>query len=207
MTQSLADDPWIVENSKISPAKLHALGVVAYRWNLTDLTLKSVLIATAGFEFFRAWAIIHEMGDVAVGSAIEEIITRNKFPDDIREAVLHGLELYDANRINRNQLTHFVPVTLEGTELARMKGPTWNPQPFSDSITDLRRVADEIGKLFDYLVEVSKVLYAHEYTKLPGYLPSDMPKLPDKLPVPKRLWTPPPPNPQGRKERPDKGPG
>jgi hypothetical protein len=39
-----------------------------------------------------------------------------------------GLKLYDANRINRNQLIHFAPSSLAGNDMTRLKGPRFNPE-------------------------------------------------------------------------------
>jgi hypothetical protein len=82
-----------------------------------------------------------------------------------------------------------------------MKGPNWNPRPFSDSVQDLRRVADDILNLFNYLVALSRILYSIDHSARPIALPEQSPPLPDKVSLPERLWKPPPPNPP----KPNKG--
>jgi hypothetical protein len=207
MTESFEEDPWIAKNSQIAPEKLHALGVVAFRWNLAEFALKSLLIAVSDFEFFKIWAIIHEVGDLAISASILEIIEHKSFSTPIHDAIEHALKLYDANRINRNQLTHFVPLPLEESDLARMKGPNWNPQPFSDSVQDLRRVAEDIFNLFNYLVALNQILYAADHTVKPITSSEQSPPVPDTIPLPERLWKPLPPNPQKRKEQPGSSQG
>jgi hypothetical protein len=200
MTDDL-DDAWITLNSEIAPEKLHALGVVTYRWNACEVALKSLLVGLTGAEFFNIWAIIHEMGDVAISSAAREILLWSKFPEPVVKAVEFGFKLYEANRINRNQLTHFIPAYVEGSDIARLKGPRFKPETFSDSTEDLRRVADDILELENYLSAVITNVYA---PRNPGAI---LPPLPGIIPLPERLWKPPPPNPPKRKEQPDKDQG
>lgn len=198
------DDKWVVENSQIAAEKLHALGVVAFRWNSAEISLRSTLILLLRLNWNVAWSVIHEMGDMALMVSIREIIESNPVPKEVAETIEHGLKLYDANRLNRNQLTHFLPAALVGSDLTRMKGPRFDPQPFPDSVGDLRRVADDLADLLEYFGKLLTIMHSRQYSQKPGGL---LPPLPDKVPLPERLWKPPPPNPQGRKERPGKDQG
>jgi hypothetical protein len=202
MSESFRDDTWIAANSQMAPEKLHALGVIAYRWNTAEFVFKGLLVIVADVEFFKLWTIIHEMGDIAISAAMLEITKDNPLPTPFQGALEHGLKLYDANRINRNQLTHFIPLSLIGSDLARMKGPAWKPEPFPNSIDDLRRVAEEIGALGRYLTKLSNAISSWRYLQSPGTLPPAPQPLPEIIPLPERLWKPPLPNPQGRKGQP-----
>jgi hypothetical protein len=201
MNDAFKGDTWINDNSQIAAEKLHALGVIAYRWNTAEIALKSLLIGIAKVDFPKLWTIIHETGDVAITTAIIEMTRQNPLPFQLQERVEHGLKLYDANRINRNQLTHFMPAALEGSDLARLKGPTWNPEPFPDKIEDLRRVADDVGRLLDYFSALITIVYAQH---LPRPKPNEaiLLRLPDIIPLPERLWKPLPPNPPKPKGQP-----
>jgi hypothetical protein len=204
MSDTLKDDTWIAANSQIAPEKLHALGVVSYRWNIAEASLKSLLIAVTRSDFAIIWAIIHDIGDVAISTSITEILGKTAWPKPVADAILHGLKLYEANRINRNQLTHYLPSSFVGVDLARLKGPDFNPEPIPNDVTDLRRVADDIGRLLEYIGTIISIIYSRQYA---GNANAILPPLPDTIPLPERLWKPPPPNPQGRKGSPGKAPG
>jgi hypothetical protein len=203
MPDAFKDDPWIAANSEIAAAKLHALGVINYRWNTADVSLKSLLIGLTGAEFFKIWAIIHEMGDRAISTAASEIMLWSNIPQPVVTATEFGLKLYDANRINRNQLTHFAPAQIAGSDLARLKGPRFHPQPFPDSIEDLRRVASDMADLLNYFSKLITVVYSRQYSQKPG---GTLPPLPDIIPLPEMVWRPPPPNAQAQSGEPDKAP-
>jgi hypothetical protein len=184
LSDAFKDDPWISSNSQIAPQKLHALGVMNYRWNIADASLKSMLVQLSKADFSTIWAIIHEMGDIAIASAITEILISSNAPKPIKDAIAHGLKVYERNRINRNQLTHFLPTSLVGSDLARLKGPRFDPQPLPDDIGDLRRVADEIGGLLTYFGKLLSVIASRQYSlKLGG----SFLQLPDTIPLPELL--------------------
>lgn len=203
---SLSDDTWIAENSLIGAEKLHALGAVSYHWNAAELGLKIVLSAIMKIPLADLWAIIHEMGDIAVCTAIRERAA-NIATAPVQEVIENLLDAYNINRINRNQLVHSHASAVDGgVGLARMKGPRLNPQPLPDDIKDIRRVSDEIKAMVRHIEEVVNVLYREQFYA-GGANPLNIPALPGKLPLPEKLWKPPHPNPQGRKGQPNKGPG
>ena len=124
-------------------------------------------------------------------------------PPIMIDAIEHCLKVYDINRLNRNQLTHFLPSAFTNSDLARLKGPRFDPQPIPDTLEDMRRVADEVILLVNYLGGIVNLINKRQVSEKPDRI---LPSLPDKPPLPERLWKPPPP-PQGRKEQPGKGPG
>lgn len=97
---TISDDPWISKSSQIAPENLHALGVINYRWNIADFSLKAILAQLSSVNFGLMWAIIHEMGDLAIVSAITEILSLSNIPEPVKGSVVQGLKLYDRNRIN-----------------------------------------------------------------------------------------------------------
>jgi hypothetical protein len=201
MYETFKDDAWIVRNSIIAPEKLHALGVMTFRWNVAEASLKVLLINIAQVEFAVIWAIIHNLGNESISESITELLKRANLPEPVTKAIEHGLKLFDANRINRNQLTHFIPTALVGSDFARLKGPSFDPQPLPDDISDLRRVGDDIGRLQTYMGKLLAIVSSRQYSLKPGGV---LPPLPDIIPLPDRLWKPPPPNPGERSGEPDK---
>jgi hypothetical protein len=49
-------DPWIKENSPLSPDKLHAIGVIAFRWNQCEFGLLHLLSDIVGLPHVELWA-------------------------------------------------------------------------------------------------------------------------------------------------------
>jgi hypothetical protein len=203
MSEAFKDDAWIARNSMISPEKLHALGVITFRWNVAEASLKVLLINIAQVDFAAIWAIIHNLGNEAISESITELLKKANLPEPVTKAILHGLKLFDANRINRNQLTHILPTALVSSDFARLKGPSFNPEPLPDDVSDLRRVADDIGRLQKYMGALLGIVASRQYSLKPGGI---LPPLPDPIPLPERLWKPPPASPPKRKEPPGKGP-
>lgn len=198
----LADDPWIAANSPIAPEKLHALGVVNFRWQSAEFGLRALLILASGMRTDTAWAIIHNMGDIALSTAIEQIVETSKLPDDLKEAIDYALKIYDINRLNRNQLTHFLPSAIRGSDLSRMRGPSYDPQPIADSLEDIRRVAKDIWELLGYLTGLLNVLAWRLYRSLHPHPMEPMPPLPDRPALPESVWKPPQPDRSKRQSRP-----
>lgn len=198
----LDDDAWITANSQIAPEKLHALGVVNFRWNSAEFGLRTLLILVSRMPTDTAWAIIHDMGDIALSNSIRQIVKTGHLPDDLKEAIRYGLDIYDICRLNRNHLTHFVPSALRGSDLPRVKGPVFEPQPIADSLEDIRRVAKEVEELLGYLSGLLNVLAWRLYNSLQPQSAEAVPPLPDRPPPPSRLWKPPPPDRPAQQSRP-----
>lgn len=182
------NDQWIESHSPIDAKKLHALGVVNFHWNTADIGLKLLHVVLDGQTVREGWASVHDQRDKTLCRNIEKIVSAGAYEQTEREAVLHGIELYDICRENRNQLSHFLPSGFVGTDLARLKGADFDPQPFPDSLDDVRRVATDIAALLDYL---SGLLNHFVAKNLYRWNPTEPPPLPDRLPLPTRLWSKP----------------
>lgn len=198
---SLDSDIWILKNSEIAPRKLHALGVVNYRWNAAEVGLKSLLAGVSRFEFTRLWTIIHDIGDMTACAAIIEILDASPPPEPLDDAIRLGLKLYERNRANRNQLTHFGPGMVVGADLTRMKGPRFDPQPLPDSTSDIRRVADDMRRLLNYFSMLLEVVYARQYSQKTG---GTLPPLPEPIPLPELLASPRRQRPPDQQDEPDR---
>lgn len=196
-------DDWIKRRSPLHPHKLHALGLITFLWNGCEVGLRDILTYLSGVHQGRAaWAVMHEMGGVTMAAAISELAVLTRPADDpARAAILHAMALHDVNRINRNQLTHFMPAkTEDGLEFWRVKGVQFNPQTVPSSTEKLRRVADDIWAFLWYLDAILRYLSAERRSQPP-------PTLPEKPPVPERLWRPPPPVRPKRTRQPRPSPG
>jgi hypothetical protein len=197
MSEAFKTDTWIATNSAIAPEKLHALGVMTFRWNIVEASLKVLLISLAKVDFAVIWAIIHSLGN----ESISELLKKENLPEPVTKTIEHGLKLFDANRINRNQLTHFLPTALVKSDFARLKGPSFDPKPLPDNVSDLRRVADDIGRLQVYLGALLSVVSTRQYSLKPG---GTLPSLPELIPLPEMLWKPRLPNDPEQNGWPDK---
>jgi hypothetical protein len=187
----MKDDPWIKSHSDIEPERLHAIGVVTYAWNSCQALLFIFFATLTGLPGRVTRAIIHEMSDAALIARLRDILATGGFRNDpeLNAAILYALEMFDINRVNRNQLTHFMPSGKRDgkIEFWRNKGPELLRQAFPSNIDDIRRVAEDILTLRNYANNVSalaiaKQLHAHG-AQIAGPLP-----LPDKPPLQKPLW-------------------
>jgi hypothetical protein len=188
--EPLSRDPWIKTNSDIEPQKLHALGVITFRWNFSENKL---------FDMFQALLKlpIEEAHALADGLKNEELVRRIKTLASSRiknkktlELMSNVLDVYDICRQNRNQLAHF-NITLETpgsglrfeVALARRRRDYRSELPFPQTVKDIRRVARDIRRLNNQLWGV-RLLLDRKSKRW-------MTKTPSLLPVPELLWRPP----------------
>lgn len=183
---NLDSDQWILTHSPIDPKKLHAMGLANYRWNAAEIGMKAIYTALTRKPWADVWPDIHDERDKTLCKAIRKELGDTHFTSEVRAAVLHAIEVYDRNRENRNQLSHFLPGGLVGSDLTRLKGPTFDPQPIADGLPAIRRVVEEIEELLDYLSGVFNHLWAQVYD---GRGKGERPPLPDKPALPAMLWT------------------
>lgn len=178
-------DEWVTANSALGHKRLHALGVIAYQWNRAELWLFHIFCDVSGFDEPEAWALIYDLGDVAICGRIKTLL---KFRNLAAEAPLieNALEIYDICRQNRNSAMHAWTRGLSadghiGLARKSKKADQIDPEPFPSSLDDLRRVAKDIEALNNRLWLLS--CFAED-----GQPPTSL----DILPVPNALWTPPP---------------
>jgi hypothetical protein len=153
------------------------------------------LTELANLDLKTGWAIIHDIGDVYIANSIGELLDLAPFLSvNSLEDTKYALRLYDVNRINRNQLTHFLPFYAGAkVQLLRMKGPHFAPGEFDASLDEIRRVADEIRVLEIFLSQTLSVLgWQLRRARNPDRDPGPQPSSPSRPPLPERLWRPPP---------------
>jgi hypothetical protein len=188
----LSRDPWIRTNSEIEPQKLHALGVITFRWNLSENKLFDIFGSLLKCSIDDAHALAHDLGDIALIRRIKALASSRIKNEKTLEAISNVLEVYDICRQNRNQLTHFsvrlvnwaTPEATPGFELLRKRKDYRADIPFSNTIKDIRRVARDIRRLNTQLWGVTLLLNKKSrrwMTKFPSPLP-----LPELLCKPSR---------------------
>jgi hypothetical protein len=205
--QSLATDAWIKANSELEAQKLHALGVIIFRWNLTNAKLLGIFADLLNCEPSEYLALAHELNEQELVIRIRAlVVNRLKSDTALRDFTEHTLDVLEVCRQNRNQLAHFFPVLgLPGFAGRPLDLPPWDFQrrernpyafiklPFPNSVKDVRRVAKDIGRLNLSLAIISAHL--HRTFRRPELTP---PPLPKTRTLPRFLWKPPRPS---RKER------
>lgn len=206
--QSLATDPWIKANSEIEAQRLHALGVIVFRWNLSEQKLFHLFWALLDRPEFEVVALAHEVNDIGLAVRIRALaVSRLRANTKLCDAIENLLDVFEVCRQNRNQLAHFYPV-LSGPTLIKRPDylPAWDFQrrernpfaviklPFPNATGDVRRVAKDIQRLNTALL-VLALLVDREFHPDRSW---PAPPLPRKLNVPEFLWNPPRPS---RKER------
>jgi hypothetical protein len=202
--QSLGRDPWIKANSEIEAQRLHALGVIAFRWNLSEQKLLHLFAALLDCPESEYIALAHELNDIALMVRIRALAA-NRLKDDpkLHDAITNVLEVFEVCRQNRNQFVHFY-IVLAGRRSGYLAAWDFerkerNPYkfvkaPFPNTVKDLRRVAKDIARLNLNLRAIS-FLVDRKYHPERGW---PAPPLPKELSVPEFLWKPPRPS---RKER------
>jgi hypothetical protein len=187
-------DRWILAHSPIEAKKLHAIGFITLRWNACELGLRVLLACVTGRGFAETWADHHDFGNKEIAKKIERAVKGSRNSPAAKEAMIYALQLYDINRLNRNQFTHFLASgTKSGLELRNNKNPSWDKifklPAIRAELADIRRVAEEIDTMSNHFAGLFNYFSARFY----GGLLAQEPPLPDKPPRPQRLWIPPAP--------------
>jgi len=146
----LNTDPWIQANSPLPADKLHAIGVIAFRWGRCELGLFLLLSAVAKLSRRDVWGMTHDLGDVSICDKIHTFALRRGYHPDGLALIKNALALYDRCRQNRNTVVHAWTFSRSlDPPLARRSRKAIEPEPtpFPSSLADLRRVADDIGGL------------------------------------------------------------
>jgi hypothetical protein len=205
--RALSHDPWIMANSEIDPQRLHALGAISFRWNMSEQILFGLFWQLLNCPEREARILGHELGPIALMTRIR-VLASTRLEDDPKliAAIANALDGYEICRQNRNQLTHFdVQIALCEERLSgfnlvrRSRKPDTIPvrMPFPDSINDLRRVAKDIRRLNVQLKIIVDGVFIKNKPD-PDAFAKEWPEralrvsLLKILPVPELLWKPPP---------------
>jgi len=197
--RSLATDPWIKANSEIEAQRLHALGVITFRWNLSEDKLFGLFATLLDCPESEYMALGHELNDIDFIIRIKALAA-NRLKDDapLRSAISNALDVFEICRQNRNQLNHFGLVIggVGGWDFQRLdRNPYKRVRlPFPNKAKDIRRVAKDIRRLN---VTLRAIMDQVHFKFHPGRGRPPVP-LPKTLPAPEFLWKPPRPS---RKER------
>lgn len=190
---ALTDDPWIQCHSPIEPEKLHAIGVIAYKWNTCEIGIRILLDCISNRNIDVTWAETHDIRPSQLLKRIEKTISTSYYKPPVKEAVLHAVKLYDVNRVNRNQLSHFLPsASRTGMEIRNNKtsdfSAIFDSPTVRSELSDIRRVAEEIQALITYLEGMINYFFAGAVNIL------EPRSLPEKPVPPEFHWKPPPPS-------------
>jgi hypothetical protein len=188
---ALADDPWIAANSPLSPERLHAIGLITFRWNECEFWQFQLFRCVSELAQSEAWAFVFDLGDEAISVRIKTLMTIREYHKGGRALIENALDIYGYCRQNRNSLAHAWSHGKQNGEaiLARKskKPSDIDPEAFPADLTTLKRVADEIEVLETRLWLLCCLLEE-------GTISTPPPSL-GILPLPSLLWRPlPPPN-------------
>lgn len=178
------DDPWISTTSPIGPKRLHALGLVTLRWNVCEYSLFHVFCETMRLPDNECWALAHNLGDVSLSERIAAIARIRKLPAAVQTRTSDVLAFYDICRQNRNFLAHALfsdhsePGSATLTRRSK-KIDEMAAEPFSSSLEDIRRVANDLSDLHSHLFHLELALMS-----------DPLPPSRDKLKMPDLLWKP-----------------
>jgi hypothetical protein len=180
---SLTSDAWISSNSEIQPERLHAIGVVSFQRNHCEFWLFQLFCGVAELTQQKAWALVYDLGDVAISTRISVLMQTRGFHPNAIVLIKNALEFYDRCRQNRNSIIH--AWTQGSGYWAKMVRKSKDPrkmesEPFPCELEDVRRVAEEIQWL-------SRRLWILACLYEDGSLAREI-SSPRTLPLPDVLW-------------------
>jgi hypothetical protein len=198
---SLFNDAWIKTNSEIEPQRLHALGVISFRWNTCEQLLFALFTILLDLPKREAQILAHGLGSLDLINRIKVLAsTRLDNNQRLIGAIENAMTVYDRCRQNRNQVTHFDTQIALGEErssgfnLVRKTKKPDDPKrsvPFDDSLQNLRRVAREIWRLNAQLKSICESVSANvkpeAAKRWPEYRKEMVARLKPSLPLPKLL--------------------
>jgi hypothetical protein len=181
-------DPWIASHSIVTPAKLHAQGVLTKGWNLCEYWTGAIFTDALGVPERIGIVITHDLGDITVWNKIIDVAKARQLSDKVIEELAHASKVYDRCRSNRNQFVHASTVGVRNADgsilsLGRRKGPTLEVTGLNDSLNRIRQVVAEINALSQYLRHLCLAVHAPDERSWP---------LPKRPALPEFVWTPPP---------------
>lgn len=149
------DDPWISQHSPLASEKLHAIGYIVTIWNSCEYWAEILFMTVAGTPAHVGHAITHNLGSTTLFNAIIDVARERRMGPDLIGLLQHTETLYEACRLNRNQVCHFgICGTAEGNRMARRKGPKFDALLLPDGIESIRRIAEDIATLLTFLQTV-----------------------------------------------------
>jgi hypothetical protein len=170
----LSHDTWIRANSEIDAQKLHALGVVTFRWNVCENKVMALFWTLLNRPPEEAQIISHDLTMTEVVRRIKALaVIKLKKDKRLVAAIENALEVFDVCRLNRNQFTHFTfsfvsepsigpwPHRYRLALARKSRKPEYRENvPFPDSIEDIRRVAKDIRRLNGSLRNIERRTFA-----------------------------------------------
>jgi len=163
--ESLSRDVWIKTNSEIDAPRLHALGVVTFRWNVCENKLYSLLWTLLGLPPEEAQALSYDLNLTGVVSRLKALAKLKLKDKKLLIAIENALAVFENCRRNRNQLTHFTFSLVKTPNspryrlalAGRARKPAYQTSvPFEDSLRDIRQVARDIVKLNSQLMIIER---------------------------------------------------
>jgi hypothetical protein len=184
----LNNDQWVAANSPIDAERLHALGTVIVYWNDCEKELLILFGEVLGLPLEQVWAIAYDLGQVAISTKIKTLARAKKFSIQLQSAITNTLAVYEICRQNRNQLVHFwffSGVSGDGQLYRKSKKADYSPpEQFKNDLADIRRVAEDIKALAHHMAQLEAAI------NQTGRAAPNSP-LPDELPLPALLYSPP----------------
>lgn len=116
----LPNDAWIKANSEIEPQRLHALGVISFRWNMSEQLLFFLFKELLNLPDREVLILAHRLGPIDLSDRIKVLAsTRLKQRPKLIPLIDNALKVYDLCRRNRNVVTHFDVQIALGKEKAK----------------------------------------------------------------------------------------
>ena len=152
-------DPWIHKPRGArfpSPAQFHALGVVAYNWNICEEAIRALFSDATALPLRVRYTITHDMGDVAMVEKLRAVPAKRRLGPAATAAIIHACDLYDICRQNRNALIHAKWIRKRrGGYFASLHKKTGAFPMVAEDVEIIRRVVKEIGDCCRFICDVT----------------------------------------------------
>ena len=187
----LHDDPWIAANSPIEPERLHAIGTINFYWSQSEVGFFCIFSILSTLDIDRTAAAFGGLSASAQIDAVKALAKSmpSQFPFDkdgaaeqLKEAIFHAAELFDANKKNRNAVVHAYYFRKGDMVAMQNRAPkkSWDFRDIPCSLEELRAIASECKDLCAYLSGLLTYLFALNRPPGSSRRAGELPPLPDK---------------------------
>jgi hypothetical protein len=199
--KAAADHPfdWPSEGGRITDdAHIHALGQMTLLYNYLEETLAWIFIELFPAKKDFAEKLFHDANNRQRVDILREIVLHSEEDVDVRDCILFALRAFDICTDNRNILSHSVLVDTSEPQLSRIRLSKRRSKKlrelvdFDIPLSDLRGVADDIGRIFVFMILLLDFLTDRKDVRRGERMAEENNLLPEKPSQPRKLNPSPP---------------
>lgn len=177
MVVEVEQDNWPLPDYPTAGAKhVHAMGVISLNYNNLEFALFRLFghhLERNDVPIATAWTLYSQLQESRRPQALRSIFRTSESDEIVRTHVDHAIDVFNICKDNRNWLFHS-RMSYEPTgemTLTKTVKEDWNSINVIDvSLTEMRRVADDIFGCWDYAYEIWAYLQKRDFNdKIPEF--------------------------------------